>query len=150
MKKGDWRINRSPSVLPHFKRNHYQKVRLKALNILGGKCCKCSFDDERALQIDHVNSDGAKEPHSGCSFFYHVINTFGSGRFQVLCANCNWIKRREKEEVKKYYSETHEFPKEELHIKVFNPKKCKKCSIEFIPNTGRQVLCHDHCYKRKG
>ena len=38
-----------------------REKRLLVLSKLGGKCCRCGFDDPRALQIDHVNGDGYKE-----------------------------------------------------------------------------------------
>ncbi len=67
-------------------------------DILGGKCVRCGFDDERALQIDHIDGKGNDERKirgSGTLTFYkHVIEVKGKG-YQILCANCNWIKRSE-------------------------------------------------------
>lgn len=64
-----------------------------------GDCCKrCGFKDRRALQIDHVNGDGAKDRRENCvnswGWFKRVLEDT-SGAFQILCANCNWIKRFE-------------------------------------------------------
>lgn len=149
MKNGNWRINRSSSLLPKNKRDFYQKIRLKTLNALGGKCIRCNFEDERALQVDHVNSDGSIEykKYSGVSFFYHVLKHLNSNRYQVLCANCNWIKRREKEECGKKYDDDHQFPKEEFHIRVFKEKTCKRCCNTFKPTNGRQIYCNNLCVK---
>jgi hypothetical protein len=67
---------------------------------LGGKCVRCGFSDARALQIDHVNGGGAKEDRGrnggsrGLILYYRVLRDTG-GTFQLLCANCNWIKRSE-------------------------------------------------------
>jgi len=38
-----------------------RNMRDEAIRILGGKCSRCGFDDFRALQIDHINGDGAEE-----------------------------------------------------------------------------------------
>lgn len=79
--------------------------RLKVLKALGNKCVKCGFSDWRALQIDHVNSDGAWERRiqkTNPSVFYRkVTEEKDSGKYQLLCANCNWIKRYEKKELTK-------------------------------------------------
>lgn len=62
----------------------------------GGKCCKCGFDDYRALVIDHVNDDGHEERRSGLKhpneFYRHIIKSNFPPNYQVLCANCNTIK----------------------------------------------------------
>jgi len=60
---------------------------------------RCGFDDVRALQIDHVNGGGVAET-KGMSrrVFYERIRTHRI-EYQVLCANCNWIKRAERGEV---------------------------------------------------
>jgi len=65
---------------------------------LGGKCCKCGFDDARALQIDHINGGGTREQKriGGRAIYQRVLD--GYEGYQVLCANCNWIKRTEKDE----------------------------------------------------
>lgn len=76
-----------------------QALRLAALAALGGRCKKCGFDDHRALQIDHVDGDGAKERAEGRSpsTFHKKVIADQTG-YQCLCANCNWIKRHENEE----------------------------------------------------
>jgi len=73
---------------------------------LGGKCAKCGFDDYRALQIDHINGDGYKERKSkGVGQKYigncNTVKKVCKGElknYQLLCANCNWIKRYENNE----------------------------------------------------
>ena len=51
-------------------------------------------------QIDHVNGGGAKEhkamPNS--VKFYRKVFEDTTGMYQLLCANCNWIKRAENKE----------------------------------------------------
>lgn len=82
-----------------------------AFAALGGKCLRCGFTDERALQIDHVNGGGSKEHHrrqkNGAmwrriclSKYYRLVVNDTTGKYQLLCANCNWIKRTENGEMK--------------------------------------------------
>lgn len=80
------------------------ELRSKAIFSLGGVCAKCGFSDIRALQIDHVNGGGKKEHDSlGRYEMYkkaieQSILPKGLRQYQVLCANCNWIKRYENKE----------------------------------------------------
>ena len=82
-----------------YQRRHYHKWRAAVFAVLGNKCARCGFDDGRALQIDHVHGDGAadrkkfKGHRLRIKFFKHVIEN--PERYQILCANCNWIKRVE-------------------------------------------------------
>ena len=69
------------------------EYRLKAIELLGGMCNRCGFNDVRALQFDHINNDGAEERRCvSLGVYYHSIMA-GRDDIQVLCANCNWIKR---------------------------------------------------------
>lgn len=80
-----------------------KEKRMAVMKILGNKCSKCGFKDFRALQIDHVNGDGASDGNTrGSTFCLRVIESvrIGEKRYQILCANCNWIKRCEKKEYK--------------------------------------------------
>jgi hypothetical protein len=52
--------------------------------------------DRRCLQIDHINGDGTKDRKLHKTNLYQYYKTIledVTGRFQLLCANCNWIKR---------------------------------------------------------
>lgn len=62
------------------------------------RCVKCGFSDRRALQIDHVHGGGSRTNHLGSAFLLKEILANPSN-FQILCANCNWIKRSENNEV---------------------------------------------------
>ena len=85
------------------------KTRLKLLGILGGKCVHCGFSDFRALQFDHINSDGPaskKRFRTTTVMIYYYLKHIEEARLtlQVLCANCNWIKRYElKENTKSFH-----------------------------------------------
>jgi hypothetical protein len=76
--------------------------------ILGNKCCRCGFSDERALQIDHINGGGCHiqmERNKRCTYSYYrmlALNKDTPKHFQLLCANCNWIKRYENNEINQH------------------------------------------------
>ena len=80
----------------------YHKVRIQAIEKLGGGCIICGFDDIRALQIDHVNGNGAEERRKfdtrkteNPGGNYHIYKrVLGSPEdYQILCANHNKIKQ---------------------------------------------------------
>lgn len=83
-------------------RKHYAKLRVAIFAILGSRCVKCGFDDLRALQIDHINGGGSKQRKGLAGRDYHraILDELlgGSSDYQILCANCNWIKRAENNE----------------------------------------------------
>lgn len=80
--------------------NH--RVRIELINFLGGKCCKCGVDDWRVLQVDHTNGDGyldrKKEREGHCNWSKLKNIKENPTKYQLLCANCNWIKRHENKE----------------------------------------------------
>jgi hypothetical protein len=78
----------------------FQKNKLKVYELLGGaKCKNCGFDDTRALQVDHIFNNGNNELYilSGTYGIYKKIISMGEEaktEYQILCANCNWIRRK--------------------------------------------------------
>lgn len=85
-----------PAKVAAWKLRGQQRVRVNLIEALGGTCVWCGFDDWRALQVDHVNGDGRKDPHRyGSRYAYAKIVLASPDRYQLLCANCNWIKRYE-------------------------------------------------------
>ena len=79
---------------------HSRKLRQRLLNYYGRVCCHCGFSDERALQLDHVNGGGAEEQaRIGTNGIYRKALKAPVGEYQLLCANCNWIKRCKKKEL---------------------------------------------------
>lgn len=80
------------------------RLRISLLTLMGNKCIKCNFEDIRALQVDHINGGGCKEKKIMTRNYYKaVIESIlkEEGKYQLLCANCNWIKRTENREVRK-------------------------------------------------
>jgi len=84
------------------KYNH--NLRQKVVDALGGECKKCGFRDIRALQIDHINGGGYQEikRFSAKGRYKLVLESIErkENKYQLLCANCNWIKRFEDKEVR--------------------------------------------------
>ena len=80
-------------------REYHARKRQEAIELLGGACVRCGIDDPRVLQIDHVNGGGWKHHarRGSMGVVRDVITKNGKG-FQLLCANCNWIKRYEEGE----------------------------------------------------
>lgn len=76
-----------------------KQARLDAINFYGGKCVRCGFDDWRALQFDHVDGGGRKElkDYNWLSYLKKVVSDT-TGKYQLLCSNCNWIKKYENNE----------------------------------------------------
>lgn len=78
---------------------YIQKNRAAVIAHLGGLCVRCGFSDIRALQIDHVNGDGFMDRRTrNAHTLYKAVRTDTQGRYQLLCANCNWIKMHEQRE----------------------------------------------------
>lgn len=78
-----------------------EALRLEVLKKLGDKCAWCGFDDWRALQIDHVNGGGSRIRRKGQSwstFYKEIIKGTHRHEVQLLCANCNMIKRHKDNE----------------------------------------------------
>jgi len=77
-------------------RKRHQRRKEKIIKLLGGKCVICGYSGP-ALQIDHINNDGAEErkKHGNSNGYYSIIYKKikeGSKDYQLLCANCNWEK----------------------------------------------------------
>jgi len=88
-------------------------LRDRVIQKLGGRCSnpRCSWlnddgstgcMDSRCLQVDHKFGGGTKERKkfggSATARIYKAVLTDTTGRFQLLCANCNWIKLADKKE----------------------------------------------------
>ncbi len=78
-------------------KRYRQGVRLRTFQVLGGaRCQNCGFAAWRALQIDHIDAGGVKngwvKKHTRITWIIKNPE-IARQKFQVLCANCNWIKR---------------------------------------------------------
>lgn len=86
-----------------YGRAWFKEARRTILYRLGGKCVVCGFDDERALQVDHINGGGLKEMRETnhyrfCKKLLTLPEEELKQQYQLLCANHNMIKKVEKKE----------------------------------------------------
>ena len=88
---------------------HAAELRMRAMELLGGPRCKtCGFDDLRALVIDHQDGGGTQHRRKLVSVWRVLQDVLANPeKYQVLCHNCNWIKRAENgEHGRKFLTET--------------------------------------------
>jgi hypothetical protein len=89
------------------------KCRNEVIQLLGSKCSNpfnidhTPFENEtdyiHCLQIDHINGKGKREINSfsyNRAYYKFVLAQLkaGSKDYQLLCANCNWLKRYKNKE----------------------------------------------------
>lgn len=111
--KKEWReknIKRA-RMAERVRTNRHQKgLRAAALTYLGNKCASldCRWlntdgslgcTDTSILQIDHILGGGNKERATLKPKQMHKKILAGSPDYQLLCANCNWLKRVLKREI---------------------------------------------------
>jgi hypothetical protein len=87
----------------------YKNQRKALIMALGGKCCKCGYEDFRALELDHIRGGGSRLWREDSGRVKREIAEFteypdrAREIYQVLCCNCNRIKKYEnKEGYRKY------------------------------------------------
>ena len=89
--------------------------RFQLMEFLGNRCsCSrnggcwhdgpCQVDDDRCLQIDHIRGGGSVDIRlrggNGSMVVYYLKHLDEAKRnLQVLCSNCNWVKRDRNNEV---------------------------------------------------
>ena len=76
--------------MPHWKVN---ESRQEIIDHFGGECVQCGFSDSRALQFDHINDDGVADRARWNGAIPQVQLLLHPEKYQLLCANCNQIKR---------------------------------------------------------
>jgi len=71
------------------------------------KCNRCNMNDIRVLTLDHINGGGnAHRKQVGNSTYFRLIQQYKKTNqwedgYQVLCMNCQFIKRCENNELRK-------------------------------------------------
>lgn len=94
----------NPATKRQSGRDYQRRARQEICEFYGGKCVRCGFSDIRALQMDHIQGGGRKlriknEQNAQCRLkFIRENPEVARAVFQLLCANCNWIKRDEQYE----------------------------------------------------
>lgn len=87
------------TILQEKAKLYRRNLKKKVLEKYGTSCSFCGFADIRALQIDHINNNGAEERKSlggqqvsGWRFYRYLEKEGYPEGYQTLCANCNMIK----------------------------------------------------------
>lgn len=84
-----------------YGRRRHAELKERVFEALGRVCVRCGFSDPRALQIDHIHGGGhrlrlASRTRSMVSHMAAILrHPDVRAEFQILCANCNWIKAHE-------------------------------------------------------
>ena len=92
-----WR-EANPEKAKQSHRNAYARLRERVTQQYGSKCGNCGLADPRVLQIDHVNGGGTQEHEKLRNSGVYRRALKYPENYQLLCANCNWIKRSERNE----------------------------------------------------
>lgn len=98
-----------PEKVKEWRQKYWKNLRNSALNCVGNGailCSHCGFSNIKAIQIDHINGEGlsSKKGLTTGGFYRRILKMSieeVKEKYQLLCANCNWIKRVENNEVKK-------------------------------------------------
>ena len=74
----------------------YYRLKIKALEILGGKCIVCGETNQRVLTFGHKNDDGYLDrlTRKTKTTLLSIINGTETHRFEVQCFSCNVSKYR--------------------------------------------------------
>lgn len=101
------RREKSPILMQESVKKSKAKIKLQVFNAYSDdhiECKKCGYTDIRALSIDHIDGSGhAHKDHLGkrlkgeSIYRWLKAHNFPQG-FQVLCMNCQFIKRHENNE----------------------------------------------------
>lgn len=89
--------HRGPAASQH---RQSQKKKAEVHLQYGSKCAHCAFQDIRALQLDHVAGGGVADRKARRAMHAIYQDALDNpDKYQLLCANCNWIKRITNNEV---------------------------------------------------
>ena len=93
-------LQKSKERDPIKRRARQRGMRLAVIEYLGKTCVYCGFTDIRVLQLDHIKGKGHedfrkhKSPDTLYRYYFNNLDK-AKENLQVLCANCNWIKKYE-------------------------------------------------------
>lgn len=82
-------------------REYLHTCRIRILMLLGGQCNSCCNNDMRVLHVDHIDGGGNVERKmrgGGDSRSLWRLVKKNPYKYQILCANCNFIKMWEHKE----------------------------------------------------
>jgi hypothetical protein len=77
-----------------IKRNKYIDLKIVVFDHYGNQCAYCREDALEYLTMDHINNDGASHRKEiGTEIFPWLKRNNYPNNFQILCFNCNYVKR---------------------------------------------------------
>lgn len=81
-----------------YQRSKYQEFRDKIVEVLGGKCAQCGYDENiLGLDIDHIENDGNLERKNRKGTNVTMLRKWLANDckgLQLLCGTCHNIKSR--------------------------------------------------------
>ena len=83
-------------------RKHRDYLRGLVLNHYGPCCCWCGEKDINSLQIDHILNNGRDQKRYGENLSLYIIKNNYPNAYQILCADCNQLKRKNHGVLPKY------------------------------------------------
>lgn len=95
-----WKV-KNPDKDRGYCRKAQVNVRLKVLVQYDNQCAFCGFNDPRALELDHPNGGGHAERKKLGNVGVYRRALKHPNEYQLLCANCNRIKKVERHEHRK-------------------------------------------------
>lgn len=90
-----------------YGKNRAKRTKNELKRLLGDECVRCGFSVWDILQIDHIDGGGTWEQEkrfgSNTAMYSYYVKHPDEARekLQLLCPNCNWIKRMENKEYRK-------------------------------------------------
>jgi hypothetical protein len=73
-----------------------RRLRIRAVQALGGVCISCGYKDNRALEIHHVFNDGKLDKNGRRhGMLMSIVRNGAQGKYELLCANCHQIRTHE-------------------------------------------------------
>lgn len=127
-----------------------QRLRVAALQKLGGECVRCDVTDPRFLQFNHIHGGGRKHYetiHDWSKFYEQILRgDLGKETFDVRCANHNrlyeyevgrrvWVLPTTVEEamrIQRTIENQDQFWHQQLHVRAlaYLGGKCVKCGVD--------------------
>jgi hypothetical protein len=103
----------SPERLRLLNKASYERTKAKLYLLYGNECNECGYRDSRAFNLDHKFRPKGKVNTSnflrGQALYYAILSGKEDWlKYQLLCANCNTIKRIENDESGKEESSVYE------------------------------------------
>ena len=103
-KSHEWYMKNRGVILEktsEYKKKKNNELRMTVMKRLGGvECVWCGEDNFWVLSIDHINNDGCKErrekKRTSVQMWHRMLELTDeklNKKYQVLCRNCNWMKR---------------------------------------------------------